>query len=49
MYTSSTHEFKENVPVVYAFLKTCKSLKSFFFLLYILTSKIEENNANRIK
>jgi len=22
MYTSSTHEFKENVPVVYAFQKT---------------------------
>jgi len=47
MYVSSTHEFKENVPVVYAFQKTLKKI-FLKFLLYVLTSKIGEHYANRI-
>ena len=31
MYVSSTHNFKEDVPVVYAFQKTWKSFKRIFF------------------
>jgi len=35
MYASPTHEFKEDVPVVYAFQKTFRKSFNFFFVLSI--------------
>jgi len=35
IYASSTHKFKEHVPVVYALQKTWKVLKNFALSIYI--------------
>ena len=51
MYVSSTHKFKENVPVVYAFHKKLKSFKEFFELNFFALSiniKNRRNFVNRI-
>ena len=51
MYASPTHEFKEDVLVVYAFQKTEKKKFYYFFENFVLSigiKKIEEIFSNRI-
>jgi len=45
MYDSSTHEFKENVPVVYALQKTGNIL--FFIIIFFFALSINIKNRRK--